>query len=109
MKKSIRVFAREVHTKDNKKSFLSYSYTKDGETYYKVKFTRDCQGLPKEQGYYLMEIDTNKTSLEKVNELYNDKKLNDIIWIRELYSCKRDTEYEKDLLEKQKEFLEELL
>ena len=63
MEKTIKIFTKECLTKDGKK-FLTYS-TKIKNTFYRVKFTRDVDTLPKKQGYYNLTFDTSYASIQK--------------------------------------------
>lgn len=106
MEKTIRVFGREVEDKTGKK-FIIFSYTKDGERFYQVKFKRTCLTVPSKRGYWLIKFDTINCQLQKVKAKESFKP-NDILWLSETISVKKDEEYEKMRQEKINEALEDL-
>lgn len=110
MIKKFRVYAREVETKDGKK-YITCSYTKEGERFYDVKFTRTCEKVVKFPGYFLIEADTKDISKEKGKRYEvngNSFIHNDIIWIKNAISVERDTAYEEELYLKREREIEEL-
>ena len=91
--KTIRIFGREITTKDGK-SFVTYSFTPNGEDYYKIVFTKKCETTPKETGYYLLEVSPNDVSFKK-GQVVDGKKYNDTMFIDRVVRMSKDTAYEE--------------
>lgn len=91
--KTIRIFGREVTSKDGKNKFPVYSFTPNGEDFYKVVFTKKCETTPKETGYYLLEVSPNDLSFKK-GQVVDGKKYNDTMFIDKVIKMKKDVEYE---------------
>lgn len=92
MEKTIKIFTKECLTKDGKK-FLTYS-TKIKNTFYRVKFTRDVDTLPKKQGYYNLTFDTSYASIQKQKvDLANNafQNYNDILWISQVEKLEEES------------------
>lgn len=68
--RTIRVFGREKTRNDGTK-YVEYSFTKDGDTFYRVSFTNDCSIRPTKVGYWLLKIDANTVSLKKAQQKTN--------------------------------------
>ena len=111
MKKTIRVFGKELKTKEGR-TFVKYSYTKDGKKFYDVHFGRQCY-VPSLTGYVLFELNSEEVSIQKGKTIINKKKeevkTNDILWINKLDKATEDVEYNKQLAEKKLKELEEIL
>lgn len=102
--KTIRIYAKEVEKKDGG-SFVKWSYTKDGQKFYEVRFTKEC-AVPQKRGYYLAVVDKKNVNIKKTKEEVSVNpdtgettifKPNDIMWIQALESIKADVEYEAEL------------
>lgn len=106
MVKTIRIFGRERKDNDGKK-FVVYSYTKDGKTFYQLKFRKECTMLPKETGYWLIEVDTNDCQVQRM-KANKDFKPNDILWIKNITSVKRDSAYEEVIRAAREQEIEDL-
>lgn len=112
MEKTIRVFARERKTvKDGvTNKFLVYSYTKDGENFFEVKFTSDCEYKPTKVGYWLVDIDTNSCNIKKHKpDLVTGVIKNHTLWISKCEKVVHDVEYEKEINDKKQQELESIL
>ena len=109
--RTIRIFARkkEIVTKreGELKDIMEFSYTKDGETFYQVKLTKEVKKFPNETGYYLIDVEDENMTLKetKSREMF---KPNDIIWVSKINNFKRDTEYEKQLRDEQTKIIKKL-
>lgn len=116
MIKKIRVYASEKKTLDGQNTFIKWSYTKDGETFFEVKFTKKC-AIPQEKGYYLLEADSKDINIKKTKEkTYTDDngvvttvKPNNILWFKAIKSITRDEVYEAELEAKREAEVNELL
>lgn len=107
--KTIRIYGAEKTTQgENKKKFIKWSYTKDGKTFYEVKFTSEC-AIPSKRGYYLLTINPKKVNIKvtKTKTYYNEEtdslidiKPNDIMWVQEIINIVPDKEYEAELEKK---------
>lgn len=95
MQKTITIFGREYQSKDGGKSFISYSYTPDGEKFFKVKFKKECEMTPKKIGYVDITFNTEDVSKQKGKILPNGVKENDTLWYANVTSLK----YRDDLNE----------
>lgn len=105
MKKTLRIFAKmkEVEINKRKQKIAICSYVNSKGKWFGVKFKQTCMILPKETGYYL--LDTEDKWLSKENgekysytnengEIINGVS-NDTIWVENVNSLTRDTEYEE--------------
>lgn len=88
MKRTFKITAKEVTKKDGAK-FISCS-AKIGEKWYRVKFTQDCEGIPKKRGIYDLTVDSTHMSMQKgkVKDAYTE---NDILWIKEIVKLRKYT------------------
>lgn len=111
MQKTIRIYGKEKSVEKDGKTlkFVSFSYTKDGETFYQVKFNQDCENVPKQSGYWLITVDTEDVSKQKGKINSNGNKNNDILWIRNIIKKSKDEEYEKAVTEKRAKEIEDIL
>lgn len=111
MVKTIRIYGKEkvVENEGKKNKFVSFSYTKDGGTFYQIKFNQDCENVPKQSGYWLIEVDTEDVSKQKGKINSNGNRNNDILWIRNIISKKKDEAYEKEVTEKRTKEIEDIL
>jgi ABC-type phosphate transport system auxiliary subunit len=98
--KTIRIYARKktITMKSDKttKDIMEYSYTKDGEKFFQVKFKLECEKQPKQSGYYLLDVNENDLSIQhsKPQEKFTP---NDVLWIGNVVDFRQDIEYEKEL------------
>lgn len=88
MEKTMKIFGREQRTSEGKK-FYTYTYTKDGKTFFKVKFKMGCSNIPTGKGYYLITINKEELSLQKFK---NHPEWNSVIWIDNIIKCVADEE-----------------
>lgn len=111
MQKTIRIFGKEktVENEGKKNTFVSFSYTKDGETFYQVKFNQECENVPKKAGYWLIEVDTEDISKQRGKINKNGNKNNDILWISNIISKKKDDDYEKAVAKKRADEINDIL
>ena len=111
MEKTIRIYGKEktVENEGKKNKFVSFSYTKDGEKFFQVKFNQDCENVPKQAGYWLITVDTEDVSKQKGKINANGNKNNDILWIRNIIKKSKDEEYEKAVAEKRSKEIEDIL
>ena len=93
-----KVFAKNVTTKDGKK-FVSCQ-TKRKDTFYKVKFTADCERQIKTFGVYDLYVRDIDISIERSKKQPNGFKPNDVIWIRNVQALRKYSE--EDLAEDNK-------
>lgn len=93
--RTIKLHAQEV--KKEKQQFITCSTEIKG-IWYKVKFTKDCEKLPKKKGLYDLTINLNNCSIEKGKTYTNNDgvklKNNDIIWVREVVALRMFSEDE---------------
>lgn len=59
--KTIRIYGKEVKTEKN--SFITFS-SKINNRYYKIKFTKDVDGVPKRKGVYNLTVNTKDISVQ---------------------------------------------
>ena len=93
--KTIRVFGRERKNSDGKK-FVAYSYTKDGNEFYQVKFRKECTSAPKKTGYWLIDIEPKDCNIQ-VRKAQEGFKPNDVLWVSECTNIRPDTAYEAEV------------
>lgn len=91
--RTITLHAQEV--KKEKQCFIVCSTEING-IWYKVKFTKECEGAPKKKGLYDLTIDFDECSVEK-GKWYPNKdgvnvKSNDIIWVRSIAGLRMYTD-----------------
>ena len=95
MVRTFKISAREV--KQEKNSFIACS-TKVGNSYFKIKFTKDCITQPRKRGLYDLTIDTNKCSIENGKKYINKQGFEAIgqptIWVKEAITLRAYTEEE---------------
>ena len=96
--KTIRIFGRERKDTDGK-SFIAFSYTKDGDTFYQVKFKKDCASTPKKAGYWLIDIEPKDCNIQK-RKAQEGFKPNDVLWIDNCSNVRVDKDYENELRER---------
>ena len=111
MEKTIRIFGKEktVENEGKKNIFVSFSYTKDGETFFQVKFNQECENVPKKAGYWKITVDTEDVSIQKGKINKNGNKNNDILWISNILKKEKDEAYEKEVAEKRAKRVQEVL
>lgn len=89
-----------IHTQEIKKekqSFPASSAEINGK-WFKIKFTKDCDGAPRTRGLYDLTIDFDECSIEK-GKMYTtsngeQKKSNDTIWVRHIVGLRKYSEEE---------------
>ena len=98
MEKTIRVLSRKVTPSDGRKPFYAYKHynEKSGE-FFDVKFTQDAGNTPKQDGYFAITFKTENANIKNGKKLENGFVPNATLWIQEIVSFARDTEYEKQL------------
>lgn len=93
--RTITIHAQEI--KKEKQSFIACS-AEIGDKWYKIKFTKDCDGTPKRKGLYELTIDFDECSVEKGRAYTNSKGregvANDTIWVRHIVGLRAYTEEE---------------
>ena len=101
--RNLTIYAKTI---ENQK-FLEYSYINKKGTYYRVKFRSDCNAYPKEPGYWKVEAEDEKVSLQKgyiSKEGYN---VPSVLWIHNVVKFAKDEEAEKRAEENRKKALAE--
>ena len=101
--REIRLYAMEKKTNDGK-SFVTWSYTKNGEKFYEVHFTKGC-AIPQKRGYYLAKVNVADVNIKKSkprsfmddNGVVTTIQPNDKMWIKKVISIVSDEEYEKEI------------
>lgn len=93
IEKIIRVYGREVQLKDGG-SFVKFSYTKDGKTFYDVKFNKGCDQMPTSRGYWLITVLSEDVNVQRVKH-EKGVRTNDILWIKQVQDLKKDKVYEE--------------
>lgn len=91
--RTIKIFSKEVVA--GKQKFIT-SNANIADKWYKIKFTKGCEGAPKERGMYELTIDLADTSFQR-GETYTNKqgevtKANDIIWVHKITEIRNYTE-----------------
>lgn len=84
---SIKIFAKEMKTKDNKRTFLVYNYVNNNK-WYDVKFSKNCV-TPKTKGYHQVKV--TKYFIK------NNLPYNDILYICDVESIEAIPYEEKEL------------
>lgn len=91
--RTIKIHAQEI--KKDKQKFIACSAQIRG-SWYKIKFTKDCDGVPKERGLYDLVIDFDECSFENGKSYENKKgdriKSNDIIWVKHIVGLNKYSE-----------------
>lgn len=111
MIKTIRVFAKERKAvkEGATNKFLVFSYTKDGENFYEVKFTSDCDYRPTKKGYWLVDIDVDYCNIKKHKpDTQTGVVRNSTLWISKCTKAVYDVEYEEIIKEKKQQELESI-
>lgn len=100
MERTFRISAKDIKKKDGSGSFISCS-AKIGDSWYRVKFTRDCESSPRKRGLYDITVDDNSMSIQKgkVRDAYIE---NDTIWIREIKKMHKYTDDEINAMNTEK-------
>ena len=93
--KTICIHAQEI--KKDKQSFIASSAEINGK-WYKIKFTKDCEGIPKTKGLYDLTIDFDECSVE-LGKMYKRAdgsmgRENDVIWVKHIVGLRQYTEEE---------------
>lgn len=93
--RKITILVKEI--KKDKQTFY-VSSAKIGETWYKIKFVKECIGAPVHSGKYELTIDFDFCSFEK-GKVYTNKKgkdlpENDIIWVKKIVDIREYSEEE---------------
>ena len=111
MEKTIRIFGKEKTVDNNgvKNTFVSFSYTKDGERFFQVKFNQECENVPKKAGYWLITLDSEDVSIQKGKINSNGNKNNDILWIRNIAKKVKDEKYEKEVADRKAQEINDIL
>ena len=95
MEITARVNVKEVVNGNTK--FPSCSAKING-TWFKIKFTQECEKSPKSRGVYNVTFDTRNTSIQRGKKYTNkngkDGIENDTIWIKKIVSIVKYTEEE---------------
>ena len=93
--KTFVISARKV--KVNNKSFISCS-TKIGDTFYKVKFRKDCEKAPKKPCLYDITVDIDKCSIQNGKKYITKDGYeaigNHTIWVSEVMELREYTDEE---------------
>lgn len=105
--KTIRIFGKEIATTDGKK-FVKWSYTKDGVTFYDVKFARNCLQVPTVRGYWLVTFDISDCRKQKGKKTEKFT-YNDTLWIMQTLNIAKDDKYEAEVAEQRLQELEDIL
>ena len=103
MEKVITIYGKEY--KKEGRSFISYTYTKNGEKHYRVKFTKNCL-RPQIKGYVNLVIDDECVSIQRAKS--GEEKLGDILWIRKIIDSYENEEKNRKSKEKLRKEIEEL-
>lgn len=94
--RTIKIHAQEVQ-KSKKEKFIACSAEINGK-WYKVKFVKGVADAPAENGIYDLTIDIDACSFEKgkyyQNSYGEQKRANDIIWVRNIVALRKHTEEE---------------
>ena len=93
--RTITLHAQEV--KKEKQTFIACS-AEINNKWYKIKFTKECDGAPKKKGLYELTIDFDECSVEAGKHYTNSKGKdgveNDTIWVRHIVGLRQHTEEE---------------
>lgn len=93
--KTITLHAQEV--KKEKQTFIACSSEINGK-WYKIKFTKECDGAPRIKGLYDLTIDFDTCSVEFGKRYTNSKGengvSNDTIWVKHIVGLRMHTEEE---------------
>lgn len=93
--RTIVLHSQEI--KKDKQSFIASSAEINGR-WFKVKFTKECDGQPKTKGLYELTIDFDECSIEN-GKIYTRADgttgiANDTIWVRTIAGLRKFTEEE---------------
>lgn len=93
--RTIVLHSKEV--KNGEQKFISSSAEINGK-WYKIKFTKDCDGIPEVRGLYELTIDFDECSIEAGRKFTNkrgrDGVENDTIWVNHIVGLRQYTEEE---------------
>lgn len=100
MERTFRISAKDIKKKDGSGSFISCS-AKIGDSWYRVKFTQDCERSPRKRGLYDITVDYNSMSIQKgkVRDAYTE---NDTIWVKEIKKIRKYTDDELNTMNAEK-------
>ena len=107
MQKTIKIYGKEYTTKEGN-TFTRYSYTKDGEKFYQIKFTKASHFSATQKGYCLLTIDDDKVSIQK-GPTKNGFKQNDIIWVKEVINFEVDKNATQEYNANKQQLIKDLL
>ncbi len=93
-----------LHTQEivkDKQKFVAASAEINGK-WYKIKFTQNCEGIPKKKGLYELTFNVDNCSVEH-GKLYTTKDgetktANDVIWVKEIVKLREFTKEELEEL-----------
>lgn len=106
MIKTIRIYGRTVETTDGRE-YVAFSYTKNGEEFFQIKFNKTCDMIPQSAGYWLVTFDTKDVNKQASKEV-NGFKPNDILWIAKIAEVKKDVAYEEQMRAKKQAEIDEM-
>ena len=107
MQKTIKIYGKEYKTREGT-TFTRYSYTKDGEKFYQIKFTKDSHFTATQKGYCLLTIDDDNVSIQK-GPTKNGYKQNDIIWIKQVIKFEVDKNATEEYNANKQQLIKDLL
>ena len=100
---TIQCYAREIKTEKN--SFIAVTSQINGK-FYKIKFKKDCNTIPRKKGLFHLTVDLDKISIQYGKEYAakdgKKKEENPTIWVEEVDELKYFTDEELKALNRDK-------
>ena len=100
---TIKCYAKEIKTEKN--SFLAVSSQINGK-YYKIKFKKDCNTIPRKKGLFHLTINIDSTSIQYgktyVGKDGKTREENPTIWVDDVIEIKYFTEEELKAINRDK-------
>ena len=101
--KTLRVYAKQLQAKNGGTFFAYKLKVKNGEkiTYYDVRGKKTCTNLPRETGYFLLQVEDDKISLQEGKY--------PVLWLEQVANCYRDVDYEAKVKAMKQEKVNEIV
>ena len=101
----LNIYGKKIETQKGK--WIKFSYTKDGQKFYDVKFLNDS---PKLNGYIKVVAKTSDVSIKKNNGRLNEKgyTMNDVIFIKSIVSIEQDYDKMEEMNKRHNQEIEDL-
>ena len=109
--KKIRIYGKQVSTKDGTRKFTVYDCVGASGTWYRVKFTNSCPNKPTMTGYGILEVDPADlfVTSKSVVTSQGEEKVVKTLWVRNVLSCSVDEERNEQALKRKQEQIADVL